>query len=310
MTPRGSILGTAVRRVEDPELILGRGTFVDNLAQSREGVLHAVFVRSPFAHADVTRLETADAAAAPGVVGVFTGEDLGERPVPMFASSNDAVDRFALARERVQYVGDPVALVVAESRALAVDAAELVDVDYEPLAVVIDPERAAEPGAPQLYDVLPRNVAIRRVDEGDPLTDAEVVVRARIENNRLATAPIEGNAILADASGDGDHTLTVWLSTQHPHLGQRLFARLTGLDRQADPGRGAPRRRRLRRQGRHLDRPRRGRPGRDRTRPGGRLDRDPQRGDALDARAGPGPVRRARADPRWPDHRAAGPGDR
>ena len=310
MTPRGSILGTAVRRVEDPELILGRGTFVDNLAQSREGVLHAVFVRSPFAHADVTRLETADAAAAPGVVGVFTGEDLGERPVPMFASSNDAVDRFPLARERVQYVGDPVALVVAESRALAVDAAELVDVDYEPLAVVIDPERAAEPGAPQLYDVLPRNVAIRRVDEGDPLTDAEVVVRARIENNRLATAPIEGNAILADASGDGDHTLTVVALDPAPPPRPAAVRPTDGPGPPTDPGRGAPRRRRLRRQGRHLDRPRRGRPGRDRARPGGRLDRDPQRGDALDARAGPGPVRRARADPSWPDHRAAGPGDR
>ncbi len=235
MTPPGSILGTAVRRVEDPDLVAGRGTFVDDLAHDHErfpaGVLHAVFVRSPFARGDVTLLDTGEAAAAPGVVGVFTAADLGDRPVPMFATSNDAVDRYPLARGRVQYVGDPVALVVAETRAAAVDAAELVDVDYEPLPTVVDLELAAEPGQPQLYDELPRNVAIRRPDTGDPLADAEVVVRARIENNRLATAPIEGNAVLADPTGDTrGHRLTVWLSTQHPHLGQRLLARLTGVD--------------------------------------------------------------------------------
>ena len=234
----GSILGTAVRRVEDPDLVLGRGTFVDNLAQTRSGVLHGVFVRSPFPRADITGLDTAEAAAAPGVLGVFTAADLGDRAVPMFAMASDRIERFPLARGRVQYVGDPVALVVAESRALAVDAAELVDVDYEPLPAVVDMEQAAEAGAPQLYDELPRNIAVQLVDEGDPLDGAEVVVRARIENNRLATAPIEGNAILADASladptVEGHHRLTVWLSTQHPHLGQRLLAQLTGLD-QAD----------------------------------------------------------------------------
>lgn len=228
----GSLLGTAIRRVEDPDLITGRGTFVDNLAQARNDVLHAVFVRSPFARANITHLDTTEAEAAAGVVGVFTSADLGDRPAPMFATANDAVERFPLARGRVQYVGDPVALVVAETRALAVDAAELVDVDYEPLPPVIDPERAVEPDAPQLYDVLPRNVAIRRVDDDpdtDPLAGAEVVVRARIENNRLATAPIEGNAILADPTADDELALTVWLSTQHPHLGQELFAELTGL---------------------------------------------------------------------------------
>ena len=225
----GSLLGTAVRRVEDPDLIVGRGTFVDNVAQTRDDVLHGVFVRSPFARADISGLDTSAAAAAPGVVGVFTAADLGDRAVPAFASANDKVERFALARRRVQYVGDPVALVVAESRALAVDAAELVDVDYEPLPFVVDMERAADADAPQLYDELPHNVAIQRIGEGDPLDGAEVVVRARIENNRLATAPIEGNAVLADPTAGG-HRLTVWLSTQHPHLGRELFSELTGLD--------------------------------------------------------------------------------
>ncbi len=228
----GSILGTAVRRVEDPELVRGRGTFVDNLTQRRTDVLHAVFVRSPFAHAEITSIDTSEATAAPGVVGVFTAADLGTAPVPLFAQANDAVSRFALAVGRVRYVGDPVALVVARTRAAAVDATELVDVDYEPLPAVVDPEAAAEPGAPEVHEELPRNIAIRRLGEGNPLDDAEVVVRARIENNRVATAPIEGNAILADPSpDDAGHRLTVWVSTQHPHLGQRLFAKVTGLDR-------------------------------------------------------------------------------
>jgi carbon-monoxide dehydrogenase large subunit len=229
----GSLLGTAVRRVEDPDLITGRGTFVDNLTRSRADVLHAVFVRSPFPRADITGLDTTGAAAAPGVVGVLTAADMGDEPVPMFASANDDVARWPLARGRVQYVGDPVALVVARSRAEAVDAAELVDVDYEPLTPVVDMERAADADQPRLYDELPRNVAILRTDDGDPLDDAEVVVRARIENNRLATAPIEGNAVLADpTTADAGHRLTVWLSTQHPHLGQRLLAKLTGVDKE------------------------------------------------------------------------------
>ena len=232
MTPRGSILGTAVRRVEDPDLLRGRGSFVDNLASRRDDVLHAVFVRSPMAHARIAAIGTEDAAAAPGVVGVLTAADLGDQPAPLFATANEKVQRFPLARNVVRYVGDPVALVVAETRAGAVDAAELVDVDYEPLTAVVDPERAADEGAVELHEELPRNVAIRRLGEGDPLDDAEVVVRARIENNRVATAPIEGNAVLADPTGDeAGHRLTVWLSTQHPHLGKSLLARFTGLDK-------------------------------------------------------------------------------
>ncbi|MGH3346884.1 MAG: xanthine dehydrogenase family protein molybdopterin-binding subunit, partial [Nocardioides sp.] len=228
----GSILGTAVRRVEDPELLRGRGTFVDNIARGRTDALHAVFVRSPFPHAEITAIDTSEAASSPGVVGVFTAEDLGEKPVPTFAQANDAVHRYALAGGRVRYVGDPVALVVAETRAQAVDAVELVDVDYQPLPAVVDPEAAAEPGAPEVHEELACNIAIRRLGEGDPLDDAELVVRARFENNRLATAPIEANAILADPTpDDAGHRLTVWVSSQHPHLGQRLFSRFTGLDK-------------------------------------------------------------------------------
>ena len=229
----GSILGTAVRRVEDPELITGAGSFVDNLAISLVNdwvmtpPLQAVFVRSPHAHAEIARLDTSQALAAEGVLAVLTGHDL-DRPAPLFATASERVTRYPLACGRVRYVGDPVALVVAETRAQAVDAAELVDVDYEALPAIVDMEAATEPGAPELFEALPRNLAFRRRAEGDPLEGADVVVRARLENNRLATAPIEGNAILA-APGLGEHDLTVWVSTQHPHGSRELLADYTGI---------------------------------------------------------------------------------
>ncbi|UAL31618.1 xanthine dehydrogenase family protein molybdopterin-binding subunit [Nocardioides rotundus] len=227
----GSILGTSVRRVEDPELLTGRGTFVDNLAAARDDVLRAVFVRSPLAHARITGVDTTAAQAAPGVRLVLTGADVADTPVPPFATASKKVSRYALTADRARYVGDPVALVVAETTAQALDAAELVEVDYEPLEVVADMEAAIGPDAPAQFDELPDNVAIRRMGEGDPLEGAAHVVRVRMENNRLATAPIEGNAVLADPTADG-YDLTVWLSSQHPHLSRDLLARYTGLDKE------------------------------------------------------------------------------
>ena len=147
----------------------------------------------------------------------------------------------------MRYVGDPVALVVAETRAQAVDAAELVDVDYDLLDVVVDMEEALAPGAPLQFPEVGSNVAesVRAVhpqDSGDALADAEVVVRARIENQRVATAPIEGNAILVDPRPDGDTLLTAYVATQHPHLTRDLLVKYTGLDEAAAPGRRTARR--------------------------------------------------------------------
>ena len=136
----GSILGSAVRRVEDPELLVGRGSFVDNLRP--DGTTHAVFVRSPFAHARITSVDTSEAERSPGVVAVLTGQDVADRPVPSFGSANEDLVRTALATDKVRFVGEPVALVVAETRAQAVDAAELVDVEYDELAAVADMEAA------------------------------------------------------------------------------------------------------------------------------------------------------------------------
>ena len=105
----GSILGTQVRRVEDEELLLGKGTFVDNL--DSDGVAHAIFVRSPFAHAVITSIDTSEAAAAEGVLAVYTSEDLGTGPLASFATVNQLAPRSALAVDKVRYVGDNVACV-------------------------------------------------------------------------------------------------------------------------------------------------------------------------------------------------------
>ncbi len=223
----GSILGTEVRRVEDRELLLGQGTFVDNL--DSEGVAHAIFVRSPFAHARITGIDTSEAAAAPGVLAVLTADDLGREALSGFADVNDKAGRAALAVDKVRFVGDPVALVVAETRALAMDAAELVDVDYDDLPAVSDIEEALADGAPLQFEEIGSNIATQRAakDTADVLDDADHVTRVRMVNQRIATAPIEGNAILARPTADG---MEIWVSTQHPHMARDLLAKALGLD--------------------------------------------------------------------------------
>ncbi len=223
----GSILGTEVRRVEDRELLLGQGTFVDNLDSA--GVAHAIFVRSPFAHARITAVDTSAAAAAEGVLAVFTADDLGREPVAGFADVHDQAGRAALAVDKVRYVGDPVVLVVATTRAQAMDAAELVDIDYDDLPAVTDMEEALADGAPLQFEAIGSNIATQRAakDTSDVLDDADHVTRVRMVNQRIATAPIEGNAILARPTGEG---MEIWISTQHPHLSRDLLAKALRLD--------------------------------------------------------------------------------
>lgn len=230
-TRPGSLLGTEVRRVEDPELITGASTYVDDLRIP--GTLHAVFVRSPLAHAEIASLDVAEAAAAPGVVAVLTAEDLGTDALPQFAKASDDVERAVLAHGRVRFVGDPVALVVAETRAQAVDAAELVDVDYDALPAVAGIEAALAPDAPRVHDDAPGNLGRTRAEgDGSALAGAATVVRLRMENNRLATAPIEGHAVLALPGAHEGHAadLTVWIGTQQPHGARKQIATATGLE--------------------------------------------------------------------------------
>jgi aerobic carbon-monoxide dehydrogenase large subunit len=230
----GSLLGTEVVRVEDPELLQGRGTYVDNLPI--EGVLHLVFVRSPFAHAEIVGIDATEASKAPGVVAVYTAEDLGLPAHHGLMVLNEKTPRPPLATDRVRFVGDPVVAVVAETRAAAVDAAELVDVDYEPLDAVTDPEAALAPDAPLQFPELGSNIAggAREPDGTDPLAGADHVVRARFVNQRMAVVPMEGNAVAvvpgsADAA-DGAPEVTVYVSTQMPHGLRDGAAKVFGLD--------------------------------------------------------------------------------
>src|SRR5690242_3779841 len=156
----GSLLGNVVPRLEDPDLLSGRAAYVDDLPL--DGALHLAFVRAPLAHAVVRAIDAAEAAAMPGVVGVFTAADLDLPPVPAFMRLHELCSRPALARATVNFVGEPVAVVVAETKAEAVDASELIVVDYDPLPAVVDPELAFDPDAPVQVAELGSNLAVGR----------------------------------------------------------------------------------------------------------------------------------------------------
>jgi aerobic carbon-monoxide dehydrogenase large subunit len=236
MDSHGSLLGNAVRRVEDPDILFGRAEYVDDL--EIPGVLHLVFVRSTVAHAELRGVDTAEAAAMPGVAGVFTAADLDVPKSAGLMVVNPDFARPPLAKGKVRFVGDIVAAVAAETRAAAVDAAEQVIVDYEPLPAVVDPEAATEPGAPLQFEALGTNVASgsREASDADPLAGADIVVRGRFENQRMAVLPMEGNAIAVvpgdatTADGGGDHDFTVYVATQMPHGWRNQAAELFGLD--------------------------------------------------------------------------------
>ena len=209
-----SILGNPVRRLEDPRILEGRARYVADL--ELPGVLTAVFVRSTMAHARLESVDTADAAKMPGVVGVYTAEDLALPDISAFAMAPQSMSRPPLARDIVRFVGEAVAIVVAETAEQAVDAAGEVIVDYDPLPAVADPEAALGGGAAVLYPEHGSNLVVE-FDFGriaDVFDEADRVVTGRIRNQRLAAVPLEVNA--AAAVPDGDDRLTLWVSNQHP----------------------------------------------------------------------------------------------
>jgi carbon-monoxide dehydrogenase large subunit len=228
----GSILGNVVRRVEDPALLRGHATYVDNI--HIEGVLSLVFVRSPVPHARITGIDTSEALEVPGVQAVYTAAELDLSAFNTFGALNPKCARPPLATDRVRFVGEAVAAVVAENPVAAADAATLVDVDYDPLPAVTDPEQALEPDAPKQFDELESNVAAGERDDGtDPLAGADVVVSARLENQRLAVVPMESNAIAVVPGGpDEDYDVTVYVSTQMPHVFAAAMSKVLGIDRE------------------------------------------------------------------------------
>jgi len=149
MATSGSILGNAVRRLEDPTLLTGEGKYVDDLVETNAA--HVAFVRSPIAHANISSIDTSDAAAMPGVAAIYTGDDLGVPSLQGFQMMPETLNRPIFASEKVRFVGDIVAAVVADTRAKAMDAAEQVVVDYDPLPAMLTPMEAMAPDAPLLF---------------------------------------------------------------------------------------------------------------------------------------------------------------
>jgi carbon-monoxide dehydrogenase large subunit len=210
-----------VPRREDVRFLRGEATYLDDI--ELPGLLDAAFVRSPFAHARLGAIDVESALALPGVAAVVTGADLGERARALPAGAVDdgivaAAGHPVLARDRVRYAGEAVALVVAESRAVAEDAAELVDVDYEPLEPVLDPRTAA--GMALLHDGVAENrlVTWQRThgDVEGAFAAADSVVSQSFHIPRLVAAPIETRGAIARHE-PADDLLTVWCSAQDPH---------------------------------------------------------------------------------------------
>jgi carbon-monoxide dehydrogenase large subunit len=223
----GSILGNPVQRLEDPRILRGEAKYFDDLAPA--GTAHVVFVRSTIAHARVTGIDTSEAEVMPGVLGVHTHTTIGLEPVQGFIMLPPAFNRPPLADGVVRFVGDAVAVVVAETRAQAVDAAEMVIVDYDPLPVVVDPEAALEDGATLLFPDHASNVAIEFNFGEDPevLEGSDVVVQGRFVNQRVAAVPMEGNGILVQPGADGGLEVTV--PTQAPFGVRDGLAAAVGL---------------------------------------------------------------------------------
>jgi carbon-monoxide dehydrogenase large subunit len=225
------LVGAKIQRREDPRLITGHGHYIDDF--TRTGAAYAAFVRSPFAHARVKRIDITDASKAPGVVGVYTARDFkgqlaGTHPAaPAFTAAKKYVpERFPIAEQEVCYQGEIVAAVLADTRAQAVDGANLIQVEYEELPAVMDLEKALEAGGPKVHTDGPDNVGWDIPYTGPEVTeaafkDADVVVKERILQNRLAPVPMEPRGVIADYEGF-DKKLTIWLSSQSPHF-IRLF---------------------------------------------------------------------------------------
>ncbi len=225
----GAHVGRSLRRKEDPRLITGRARYVDDI--SLPTTLWCAFVRSPEAHAKIVSIDASGAKEHPGVHAVFTGEDLTDLagPLPMAWVPPDTEvnnpEHWPLARGEVRHVGDPVAVVIGDDRYGVVDAAELVAVEYDPLPVITNPERALE-GGPFVHEELGTNKTHEWSLGGGDLeagfSAADVIVERRVVNHRTAGAPIEPRGVLADYRAG---SLTVWTSTQVPHF-VRLFLAL------------------------------------------------------------------------------------
>src|SRR5437763_3585836 len=222
------LFGKSIKRREDPRFITGKGHYTDDLKLA--GMTYAAFVRSPHAHAKIRKIDVAKASAHPGVVAIFTGKDMtgvNSLPCGWLLPDLKVPPHPPLAVDTARYVGDPVAIVIAESQEAALDAAEKVKVDWDVRPSVTATAKAADKGAAQIHEVAPSNVAFKWQIGDAAATDAAfksapVVVKKRIVNPRLVANAMEPRACVAryeDATGD----LTLWVTSQNPHVHRLLM---------------------------------------------------------------------------------------
>src|SRR3954469_25211632 len=236
------LVGQRTKRREDPRLIRGRGTYVDDIALV--GMQHMAFKRSDVAHGRIRSIDTSAAKAIDGVEAVFTGAEIAEFLGPMpIGTPFPSPDHRAIAVDTVRYGGEPVAVVVAADRYIARDAADAIVVTYDTLPAVVDPELAMTGKPTVIHPAFPNNFAVALVPSGTGVSasgtvddtaidaafaNAEVVISQRMMNQRLAPSAMEGRGVVAHFE-PGKETMTIWSSTQNPHILKSFIAAMNGL---------------------------------------------------------------------------------
>ncbi|MBL8220783.1 MAG: xanthine dehydrogenase family protein molybdopterin-binding subunit [Bryobacterales bacterium] len=233
LTETKKYVGRRIKRKEDPRMITGTATYLDDI--KLPNMHYAVLVRSPYAAARIDGVDAKEALELPGVAGVFTAADLdgvGNVPCGVSLPGLRIPEHPVLAKERVYYAGHPIAVVVASDPYIARDAAERVLVDFTPLPGVSDPEKALEPGAPAVHPQWPDNVAfVYKQENGDvdgAFAEAEVIVRQRMLQPRLVASPMEPRGAIGDHKAS-EESCTLYSSTQIPHLLRTIAAGVLGI---------------------------------------------------------------------------------
>src|SRR5688572_5090063 len=227
-------IGSRTKRKEDIRLLRGSGKFVGDI--QRVGMVHATILRSTQAHARITKIDATAALKLPGVIGVLTAADMpGLKTIPMRTGVIPGLERSQqtpIATDKVRYVGDPVAVVVSDSRYIAEDAIELIDVEYQALGVVTDARQSMQPGAPQLHDATPNNIAANfQVNVGDVDTafdGCDLVFEEDFSTQRHSAVPLENRGLVAEWD-EGRGLLTMWGPTKMTHTNWRILSDLIGL---------------------------------------------------------------------------------
>ena len=230
----GNYMGKSMKRVEDPRFIQGKGRYVANLQIN--GMAHVAVKRSPYAHAKINSINTSAAAALDGVIAVYTGQQLldggvGSLPCGFTPPGIKTPPHYPLAVDKVRHVGDGVAAVVAENAYIAADALDLIEVDYEPLAAVVDAKKAMDDGAPLVHDDVPQNLSFHwPLGEEDAtnqaLAEADHVIELDLINQRLIPNAMEPRACVAQWDAFTE-SMTVWTTSQNPHTIRLLLGAFT-----------------------------------------------------------------------------------